>query len=68
MSQVLVEICIESVDDALAAQGADRVELGQALAVGGLTPSVGVQREVRRVAACPVVTMIRPRPGGFFYS
>jgi copper homeostasis protein len=68
MSQVLVEICIESVDDARFAAGADRLELCQALAVGGLTPSVGVQEEVRRVARVPVMTMVRPRPGGFCYG
>ena len=68
MSQVLVEICIESVDDARAAAGADRLELCQALAVGGLTPSVGLQEEVGRIARVPVMTMVRPRPGGFCYG
>lgn len=68
MGRPLVEICIESVDDAKAAAGADRLELCQALAVGGLTPSAGVQKEVRSATSLPVMTMIRPRPSGFCYS
>ena len=68
MSQVIVEICIESVDDARAAAGADRLELCQALAVGGLTPSSGLQKDVRDAISIPLMTMIRPRPGGFCYG
>ena len=68
MGRPLVEICIESVDDAKSAAGADRLELCQALAVGGLTPSAGVQKEVRSITSLPIMTMIRPRPGGFCYS
>jgi len=68
--RVVVEICVASVDDALAAvsSGADRLELNCALALGGLTPSAGLFAEVRRRVSVPVIVMIRPRPGGFGYS
>ena len=68
--RVLLEVCIASVDDALAAEagGADRLELNSALAVGGLTPSAGLFAEVRRATRLPVIAMVRPRPGGFCYS
>ena len=66
----LLEVCVASVDDALAAQagGAGRLELNAALALGGLTPSLGALLEVKRAVALPVVAMLRPRPGGFAYS
>jgi copper homeostasis protein len=67
---ILLEIAIATVEDALAAQegGADRLELNAALALGGLTPSLGTLIEVKQAAALPVLVMIRPRPGGFCYS
>lgn len=58
-----------AVDDPLClsaavAGGADRIELCSALALGGLTPSIGL---MRHAAGCglPIMAMIRPRPGGF---
>lgn len=51
------------------ANGADRVELSQALSLGGLTPSACLIREI--VEASPagrVLPLIRPRPGGFVYT
>jgi copper homeostasis protein len=69
-SPILLEIAIASVEDACSAQagGADRLELNSALALGGLTPSVGTLREIKRVCSLPVFVMIRPRPGGFCYG
>jgi copper homeostasis protein len=66
----ILEVCIASVDDALTARnaGANRLELNAAMALGGLTPSLGLLRMVKQAVALPVVTMIRPRPGGFCYS
>jgi copper homeostasis protein len=69
-SRVLLEIAIAGVDDAVAAErgGADRLELNAALALGGLTPSLGTLVEVKAASRLPVLCMIRPRPGGFAYS
>jgi copper homeostasis protein len=66
----LLEICIASVEDAVAAHtgGADRLELNAALALGGLTPSLGTLLEVKAAVPLPVIVMLRPRPGGFAYS
>ena len=66
----LLEISAGSVDDCITAEagGADRVELNSALAVGGLTPSLGALIEVKARTALPVMAMARPRPGGFCYG
>lgn len=65
-----LEVAIETVEDAHAAEagGADRVELSSALDLGGLTPSLGLYREVRSETKLPVWVMIRPRPGGYAYE
>jgi copper homeostasis protein len=67
---VLLEVAVASVEDAQAAQagGADRLELNAALALGGLTPSLGALLEVKQAVRLPVIAMARPRPGGFCYS
>ena len=69
MEKVIIEVCCGSVDDVVrAAQaGADRVELNSALFVGGLTPSVGAVLAKARVDI-PIISMIRPRAGGFCYT
>jgi copper homeostasis protein len=68
-ARILLEVAIASAADAAtaAAAGADRLELNAALELGGLTPSPGALAAARR-AGLPVVTMLRPRPGGFCYS
>ena len=68
--EVTIEVCVGSVDDALAAAagGADRLELCSALELGGLTPSLGLLEDVLQATDLPIVTMIRPRAGGFAYS
>jgi copper homeostasis protein len=68
--RVQLEICVASVDDAVAAMGAgaDRLELNCALSLGGLTPSSGLFAQVRRSVSVPLIAMVRPRAGGFCYS
>lgn len=66
---IKVEVCVESpagIDAALEG-GADRIELCACLALGGLTPSLGLQR---RAVASGLETrvLIRPRAGGFVYD
>ena len=70
MEKVVIEVCCGSVDDVVRAAeaGADRVELNAALYVGGLTPSVGAVLEAKHRVQIPVVSMIRPRAGGFYYT
>lgn len=68
--RILLEIAIGSVEDAITAEsgGADRVELNSALALGGLTPSLGLLVQTRGAVKVPIIAMARPRPSGFFYS
>lgn len=65
-----IEICCGSADDVIQAAraGADRVELNSSLFQGGLTPSLGTLRVVRRHTDIPVMCMVRPREGGFCYT
>lgn len=68
---VALEIAVQDVAGARAAidAGADRLELCQALAVGGLTPSIAlVEAAVTAVGGDRVNVLVRPRGGGFVYD
>jgi len=67
---ILLEICCGSAEDAVEAArgGADRVELNNNLFQGGLTPSIGTLEVAKEQIGIPVMTMVRPRAGGFCYT
>ncbi|HLN53407.1 MAG TPA: copper homeostasis protein CutC [Lentimicrobium sp.] len=67
---ILIEVCADSIESAIAAQngGAGRIELCYALEIGGLTPSKGLIDYVISHVRIPVNILIRPRSGDFIYS
>ena len=69
-SDPLLEISVESLDTALAAEhaGADRIELCAELNHGGITPSIAAMRKVHEELEIPVFPIIRPRQGDFVYN
>lgn len=68
--RILYEVCCGCTEDAVNAQlgGADRIELNSALFLGGLTPSLGMLKQVKARIHIPVMAMVRPREGGFCYA
>lgn len=70
MNKVLLEICCGSAEDVIEAAkgGADRVELNSNLFQGGLTPSIGALTIAKKYTNIPIMTMVRPRAGGFCYT
>jgi copper homeostasis protein len=66
-----LEVCCGSLASALAAVegGAERIELCSALSLDGLTPSIGLLRELRSLFPnLRIHVLIRPREGDFVYS
>ena len=68
--RVTLEICVDSLDLALAAVrgGADRIELCGPLYGGGITPSAGLARAARGAIDLPLAMLVRPRTGPFTVS
>lgn len=66
---LIAEICCGSYYDARQAAlgGAKRIELNGALMLGGLTPTMTTVAMVKEDLELKVISMVRPRGGGFCY-
>lgn len=69
-SRFLLEISVESVEAAMAAErgGAHRLEFCSNAREGGTTPSDELMKAVRERVSLPIFSMVRPRGGNFFYT
>lgn len=70
MPPTLLEIAVDTLEDAIAAEaaGADRLELVADLHTNGLTPPTALLRDVLAAVRIPVVAMVRPHPGPFTHD
>ncbi len=69
MRKITLEICIDTITGANDAikNGADRIELCDALGIGGTTPPAGLMKAAAKLDK-PVYAMIRPRGGDFIFN
>lgn len=67
---MIKEACVETFEEAVLAEqrGANRIELCSDLANDGLTPAYELMQKTCATLKIPVMVMIRPRAGNFFYS
>jgi copper homeostasis protein len=67
---MILEVVVETVEDALAAAagGADQVEVKCDYLEYGLTPTRGMLAKICQGVSCPVLCMIRPHARSFLYS
>ncbi|XP_023019600.1 copper homeostasis protein cutC homolog [Leptinotarsa decemlineata] len=73
MTKVILEVCVDSVESAVAAVagGADRLELCSSLVDGGLTPTPGFLIQCKNLFCQKNISffcLIRCRPGNFIYD
>ncbi|MBT7604300.1 MAG: copper homeostasis protein CutC [Kordiimonadaceae bacterium] len=69
MKKITFEVCVDTIKGAIDAvnNGADRLELCDALGIGGTTPSAGFMKSASKLGV-PVYAMIRPRGGDFIFN
>ena len=70
MKKYILEICVDSLESALAAAraGASRLELCSNLIIGCTTPDIHLFRMIREKTDIPIHVLIRPRYGDFLYT
>jgi copper homeostasis protein CutC len=63
--RVLIEVIVQSIDDARAAEdgGADRLEVVRAIGDGGLTPDLALLEAIRTTTSVPLRVMLRENAG-----
>ncbi|MCA0427061.1 MAG: copper homeostasis protein CutC [Bacteroidetes bacterium] len=69
-NSILLEVCAATVHSVIAAEegGAHRIELCEALEIGGTTPSPGLFLQAKRWSKLPIFVLIRPGTRDFCYS
>lgn len=67
---MFIEIIATTLDQAVQAKkfGADRIELVTGMLESGLTPSLGLIKEIKEKVNIPMAVMIRPHSKSFIYS
>lgn len=67
---MFLEVIATCVEDAIVAEanGADRLELITAITEGGLTPGIGMVRQVVKAVDIPFHVMVRPHSRSFVYG